>query len=1142
MKRKMMNKPLFSVCLIARNEEITLPRLVGSLNEFLKRGGKIHVLDTGSTDKTAEVARKLGCNVIEVGDKFRIKIDKELADKVNSKFVIEGEAPVVNEGESLFDFASARNYIAEFADTDVISTPDCDEIFTKFDIDKLNEVIADGAEQLEYEFVFSHDDLGNPIIKFRHCKFYNRKKLKWHGVVHEVLGGSAKMVYLGEDIIKLEHYQNEKTNRSGYLKGLAIDCYQNPENDRNSHYFAREMMYLGRHKSAIREFKNHISMNRWPTEAAQSMMFIGDCYSKLGDYDEMLKWYSKSVEKEVRREPLMRLAEYYFYRKMYPQAIAYLEAALTVKQLPFYSNHQPYYEDIPHALLYVAYWWIGDKEKSKEHWDKALSFNPKNSKYIEDGKFYNINMPTKLDTYIENIKKNINFTVTKRGDGELNCMNGVVGKNCDGHDYSKELGERLKESFEFLKDKADVLEWTDQKNYNVLLHRKDNNLEKLSEFYKAIKVSPRRKIFVGPKRLEKVCDFLGAEFVEVPAVNAFEYIKGSDLRPEDNDIFIFSCGMPAKYLIAKTIKQNPNITCIDAGSAFDPIFFGRTRTEQADTQTLRKLYNLDGYNDPKLEGMMTPTELEWLYQTSKTVDSFLEIGSYKGKSTHAILSGGAKEVYAVDHFVGSSDPIETGNLDTYEAFLKNVGHFPNLKVKRMSSLEAVKDFEDKSLDVVFIDGGHRIQEITEDIIAWLPKAKKILCGHDYHDKKAVRLAVDTLLGPVQSCDRIWYKVLDGTEKLDMEKANKLARYLDMDLVNKMFALPQENHPEKLFVIENIESEIGKVIYDIGCGRNKTLKSAIGIDVIEGSDIVANADFLPMVKDESADIIISRHSIEHLPDTQRLLNEWTRILKPDGKIIFVLPDDKIINTLDPMLSAGCHFQAFTKDSFSKEVQKTPGLKVEKIVNVVDGWSFGGVLVKKETPKMTFVIPTLGRPEGLKRCLDSISNLYYPKNKIEVIVKQDSFENRTGVPKLLKQGVEESTGDWIVFGSNDTEFSPDSINEALKVGDKGFVSFNTGKLLPDGGNRNEHFMIRKDIVQKIGEIFDTRYFHLGVDNLLAAKMDKLGIFVRAEKAIVHHYHFTKPGGVFDEVYKIAWSEENIKHDRELLKEDLEKLNAK
>ena len=249
-----MNKPKFSVALIARNEALTLPRLVGSLKEFQERGGDIWVLDTGSTDNTIEVARDLGCHVEAVGAKFLINIDEELADKINSKFIIEGEAPVVKAGESLFDFASARNYISTFPECDMLATPDCDEIFTKFDIDKLDEVIAGGAEQLEYEFVFSHDASGNPVIKFRHCKFYNRNKLKWVGIIHEVLTGSAKQQYLGEDIIKLEHYQNEQTNRSGYLKGLAIDCYNNPDNDRNSHYFAREMMYLGRFKSAIKEF------------------------------------------------------------------------------------------------------------------------------------------------------------------------------------------------------------------------------------------------------------------------------------------------------------------------------------------------------------------------------------------------------------------------------------------------------------------------------------------------------------------------------------------------------------------------------------------------------------------------------------------------------------------------------------------------------------------------------------------------------------------------------------------------------------------------------------------------------------------------------------------------------------------------
>ncbi len=385
-----MNKPLFDIAVIARNEATTLPRLVNSVKEFMDRGGNFYVLDTGSTDNTIEVAKSLGCKVEAVGDKFRIQIDGELADKINAKFVVEGETPVVNAGESLFDFASARNYIAEFTENHVVATPDCDEIFTKFDIDKLNEAIENGAEQLEYEFVFSHDDQGNPIIKFRHCKFYNKKKLHWVNIIHETLSGAAKQVYLGEDIIKLEHYQNVTTNRSGYLKGLAVDCFNRPDDDRASHYFAREMFYLGRYKSAIKEFNNHISMNRWPTEAAQSMLYIGDAYKALGDNDEALKWYSKSIEKEARREPFMRLAEYYFSKDMHRQVIAYCEAALSVTQLPFYSNHQPYYEHVPHELLYISYWWAGEKTKSKEHYLKALALCPTNPKYIDDGKFYHI--------------------------------------------------------------------------------------------------------------------------------------------------------------------------------------------------------------------------------------------------------------------------------------------------------------------------------------------------------------------------------------------------------------------------------------------------------------------------------------------------------------------------------------------------------------------------------------------------------------------------------------------------------------------------------------------------------------------------------------------------------------------------------
>ena len=757
-----MNKPKFDIVAISRNEEKHIPKMMSSLKDFQERGGNVFILDTGSTDNTVEVARELGCIVHEVGDKFRMNIDKELAEKINEKFIVEGEAPVVKEGDSLFDFASARNHCVSFSQQDMICTMDCDEVFTKLDIDKINESIDKGYEQFEYEFVFSHDFLGNPVIKFRQSKFYNKTKTKWVGIIHEVLQGPAKIIYVGEDVIKLEHFQNEATNRSGYIKGLAVDCYNNPENDRNSHYFARELFYLGRPKSAIKEFKNHVSMGKWGTEAAQSMMYIGDCYRQLGDTGEMLKWYSLSVDKEIRREPLMRLAETYMGKGMHKQAIAYAEAALTVTQLPFYSNHQPYYENAPHELLYVCYWAVGDKVKSKEHWQKALKMKPNNPKYLSDAQFYR------------------DEPVAKK------------------YDPSKFTGERY----------------------------------------------------------------------------------------------------------------------------------------------------IPGINRPDMEA----------------------------------------EHYARYNF-------------------------------------AAKFTEGK----VVLDAA---------------------CGAGYGE--------------------------------DVMKAKK---YIGVDI------------------------------------SNDDCKTAIIQDLEKGITL-----------DIKPDVVVSFETIEHLENPHAFLR-W--VAKNSKQFIFSIPVNmpsefhkQVYNVEQIKILIGIYFKdvEFFEQDFGdiKTISENP----RYIIGVANA----------PKPKITFVIPTLGREAGLIRCLESIEKLNYPQGLIEVIVKRDDYDNRTGVPKLVKQGVEESTGEWIIFASNDTEFTPESINEALKIGRDGYVAFNTGEVYPDEGNINEHFMIRKDIIAKIGEVFDTDFWHTGCDNLLLAKMRKLGIFKRADKAVVNHFHFTK-GAEMDKTYKVGWS--HVEEDRALLAKKLLEL---
>ena len=74
---------------------------------------------------------------------------------------------------------------------------------------------------------------------------------------------------------------------------------------------------------------------------------------------------------------------------------------------------------------------------------------------------------------------------------------------------------------------------------------------------------------------------------------------------------------------------------------------------------------------------------------------------------------------------------------------------PILKVLRMTSLNASKLFQKKSLDMVFIDGNHTYEYVKEDMECWEPLIRKggIISGHDYlNPTYGVKQAVDERYG------------------------------------------------------------------------------------------------------------------------------------------------------------------------------------------------------------------------------------------------------------------------------------------------------------------------------------------------------------------------------------------------------------
>ena len=69
----------------------------------------------------------------------------------------------------------------------------------------------------------------------------------------------------------------------------------------------------------------------------------------------------------------------------------------------------------------------------------------------------------------------------------------------------------------------------------------------------------------------------------------------------------------------------------------------------------------------------------------------------------------------------------------YESTIKRLKPYKNIFVIRKTSMDALADIEDGSLDFVYIDAKHHFDFVMADIIEWSKKVRSggIVCGHDY---------------------------------------------------------------------------------------------------------------------------------------------------------------------------------------------------------------------------------------------------------------------------------------------------------------------------------------------------------------------------------------------------------------------------
>lgn len=130
--------------------------------------------------------------------------------------------------------------------------------------------------------------------------------------------------------------------------------------------------------------------------------------------------------------------------------------------------------------------------------------------------------------------------------------------------------------------------------------------------------------------------------------------------------------------------------------------------------------------------------------------TIVEIGVANGAYSNYICKVNPQaKIYGVDPYEPHEGYIDYKLKSTFKS-LKEVAHsrllkYPNYTFVYKYSADALEDFEDNSIDAVYIDGDHCFESVTFDISSWLKKVRKggVISGHDYakHSKKGVKIHV-----------------------------------------------------------------------------------------------------------------------------------------------------------------------------------------------------------------------------------------------------------------------------------------------------------------------------------------------------------------------------------------------------------------
>jgi glycosyltransferase involved in cell wall biosynthesis len=345
--------------MIVKNEEDTLERCIHSVEDAVD---EIIIVDTGSTDKTREIAQKLTKNVYDF--------------------------------EWIDDFSAARNFSYSKATKDYILILDADDVLLSEDkkkLIKLKETLDPSVDGVMMWYYVMFDELGKPIYKYNRERLSKRSRnFQWHEPVHEVLASSGKIIFsdIGISHKKL-HPSESGRNLRIYNKMIEKGA---PLSPRGLYYYARELFYAADYQKAVKYFQQALDTEQgWMEDNINCCIMMAKCYTALKDRKGCLKALYRSFEYDVPRpEACCEIGYWYKNIGDFERAKYWFLAALNYK-LPENSLsfiHRDHYEYIPSIELAVCFGNLGLVEEAIKYNELAGSYKPGNPSVLYNRKYF----------------------------------------------------------------------------------------------------------------------------------------------------------------------------------------------------------------------------------------------------------------------------------------------------------------------------------------------------------------------------------------------------------------------------------------------------------------------------------------------------------------------------------------------------------------------------------------------------------------------------------------------------------------------------------------------------------------------------------------------------------------------------------